>query len=392
LLFRLLGQRYGHIFTERFAGMYTPSNSMRGVRSFLPFLMVALLYLFKIAYEKYTGKQLHYTQMLNRPIALGIFGAIQGLFVLWSNDFGIACVAAVLVMLVFMQLFFYKDRWTTFLKNIVLYLLCTAAGVLVCATIVTKGAPVEWFRAAQQTAQYQFFYFNGAFQPLVQYIFTNGILWLYTGIFILLLCTKLLKLVQHRVQDGDLALVFLSLSIVAGTFAYICSGSGYNFREALEVYGVLLVVGYGIKLALHLLKSYKGAVTLAAVAGVFLLQGYFCLVAVQAAKLQPTGTYIEQLGGTSTYTKALEQAKELVGTEKVFSVYATGLEVVTNQFQPTGYDYIIHCLGQEPRQKYIEEFKKADSEFVQTPSMDIGVWVANQNWYFYREFLDSYEK
>ncbi|MEG1895839.1 MAG: hypothetical protein RR162_06325 [Oscillospiraceae bacterium] len=49
-------------------------------------------------------------------------------------------------------------------------------------------------------------------------------------------------------------------------------------------------------------------------------------------------------------------------------------------------------MGQEPRQKYIEEFKKADSEFVQTPSMDIGVWVANQNWYFYREFLDSYEK
>ena len=41
ILLRLLGARYGTVLTELFEGLYTPGNSMRVARSFLPFLLTA---------------------------------------------------------------------------------------------------------------------------------------------------------------------------------------------------------------------------------------------------------------------------------------------------------------------------------------------------------------
>jgi hypothetical protein len=82
----------------------------------------------------------------------------------------------------------------------------------------------------------------------------------------------------------------------------------------------------------------------------------------------------------------------VTGKNKVFSVYSTGLETVDNYFNPTGYDYIIHCLGKERRENYVNRFTYGDFEFVQTPSMPLAQWLAGRNWYFYRNILNDYEK
>ena len=42
LLLWLLGAKYGYIWNSRFEGLFTPSNSMRGTRSFLPFLLIII--------------------------------------------------------------------------------------------------------------------------------------------------------------------------------------------------------------------------------------------------------------------------------------------------------------------------------------------------------------
>ena len=392
ILLRLLGSNWGSAVTADFHGMYTPSNSMRGVRSFLPFLMVIVLFLAKAVYQKVKGRQLIYAKELNTLPCIAAIGVLQGLFVVWSNDFGIACLAMFFVLYLFMQLFSYKDKIAVFLRNVALWILCAVCGMFVSAAVVTKGAPFALFDSIRQTAEYQFFYFNGSFKPVIKYIFANGRLWIYTGIFIAVLLIYLYRLIKKQITDADLAAVFIILSVAAGTFAYICSGSGYNFKEAIEVYSLLFVLAFVLKAALFAVKKYPIIPTVFAALGMAAISAYFALIAYNSTKLQPIGTYIEELGGTTTLTSALVDAKDFIGEEQIFSLYATGLETVTDQYQPTGYDYIIHNLGDEARKTYVDDFVKGDYKYVQTSSLDVAKWLANQNWYFYREFIGKYDR
>ena len=392
ILLRILGTEWGTRFTDLFRGMYTPSNSMRGVRSFLPFLLVILIYLFKLGFEKIKHKKLEYTKLLNTMRCMAATGLLQGMLLVWSNDFGIACLAAFFVMYLFMQIFACKDKITVFIRNIAVWLISAGWGAFVSATVITHGRPFAWFDSLKQTAEYQFFYYNGSFEPIVKYIFTNGRLWLFTGLFIVLLLVYLFKLVKNNINDSDLAAVFIILGIAAGTYAYICSGSGYNFKEALEVYSVLFTLAFVVKILLVTLKKAAFVTDAATVLGMAALTAYFTLVAADSARLQPYGTYVEELGGTTTLTSALVDAREFVGDETVFSLYATGLEAVTDTYQPTGYDYIIHNLGDNARADYVQNFINGNYKYVQTPSLDVAKWLANQNWYFYRHFIGNYEK
>ena len=95
--------------------------------------------------------------------------------------------------------------------------------------------------------------------------------------------------------------------------------------------------------------------------------------------------------GYTTYEKALVGAAEATDGEPVFSLYATGLELAKGQFQPTGYDYIIHELGADARQRYCRQFLDGDYTYVQVPSLSVNVWLANQNWDLYRYILNGYE-
>lgn len=44
--------------------------------------------------------------------------------------------------------------------------------------------------------------------------------------------------------------------------------------------------------------------------------------------------------------------------EEFFATYASAQEVVSDTFQPSGTDYIIHVLGDEQRYDYIEAFNE----------------------------------
>lgn len=392
ILLRVLGPKYGYIYTRHFTGLFTPSNSMRGVRSFLPFLFCLLTFAAKFIFQKTSGEKISLVESLNQKRVLIAVGLIQGLLAVWSNDFGIACIAAFGVMYIFLQIFKYKDSFADFLIKMSLYLLCRAAGLFISARIVTGGEPWAFFSSMAGTAEYQFFYFNGTGAPLLQYILGNRELMIFTALYILLLLFYLAKLIRSKAADRDIAAVFILLSIAAGTYAYIVSGSGYNFKEAFEVYGILAAAGIVYSAAVKRLPSLCKITRPAFLGLCAVICLYFGAVAVKTTSLPAVGEYLPELGGTTTLHKALVESKELIGQEQVFSVYATGLETVTGQFQPSGYDYIIHCLGKEAREKYVQSFRRAQPEFVQTPSLDVGVWVASANWFFYREFLNSYEK
>ncbi len=389
ILVRVLGGKYGTLLTERFAGLYTPSNSMRGTRSFLPFLLCGLVLLVTWLYQRRTGRSVNYLQLLPRTRVLAALGGVLGFFIPWSNDYGLGAVAAMLVLLAVLELFCWRMPVLQFLKKLAVFALCVGAGLLVCTTLITGGRPGAWFAATADIGEYQYFYFDGTYgMAVLPYIFKTPELWLFAGIFIAFWIWALVRLVRGAADNALVLLVFISLTVTAATFAYILSGSGFNCREALEVYSLLLAAALALRAALCW-KPLLAACRWGCICLLTVLLGYS---GWQSLTLQPavTGTYIEELGGYNTDVTALVEAAELVGDEQVFSTYATGLEVVTDQFQPTGYDYIIHALGRDVQAEYARDFAENEYSFVHTSRLPVETWVSGRNWHFYRLLLPHY--
>ena len=106
------------------------------------------------------------------------------------------------------------------------------------------------------------------------------------------------------------------------------------------------------------------------------------------------GVYYSELGGyLDRFGEDVREAAEFLNGKKVFSTYSSALEVVTDQFHPTKYDYIIHAMGDEARKEYLEIFKEGEFDYVATQNGDFNFWepwIRSANWYFYQELFDNY--
>ena len=394
ILFRLLGPKYGWIFTERFKGLFTPSNSMRGTRSFLPFLIVIIGIAICAVYKHRTGRDIDWIDTFKSCKAVAVLGFILGVFIVWSNDYGVAAIASAFVIYIILQIFVYKFTPLQFAKRFFTMLAATAGGGGDCIgmTAVTAGHPGSYLASMAQTAQSQYFYFNGTGNvSIIKYIFTTEEMWVFIGIFLVFFGWALYRLIKGRADNSLLYLVFISLTVTAGTLVYVAGGSGFNCREPLEIYSMLMAAAFAVKFIcsrfskLGRLADYGAMLLLCAVAAFYVLQTVTFVP-------QSQGEYIEAFDGTSTQTKALLEAAEIVGDKQVFSTYATGLETVTGTFQPTGYDYIIHALGKETQEEYVQTFVEGEYPYVQTSSLVTESWISTQNWYFYRKMLPYYTK
>ena len=78
----------------------------------------------------------------------------------------------------------------------------------------------------------------------------------------------------------------------------------------------------------------------------------------------------------------------------VWSTYAGVPEAELNQFQPSGYDYIIHALGPQRRKGYVEKFIEIKPKYVITMRKDFFApwqqWLENENWDFFKHVNDNY--
>jgi len=76
----------------------------------------------------------------------------------------------------------------------------------------------------------------------------------------------------------------------------------------------------------------------------------------------------------------------------LWSTYSALLEAHYGIFPPAE-DYIIHSSGPQRFQHYLETFRTAQPEFVQTMTQDFDFeeWLQNERWEFYEDLLDNYE-
>ena len=218
---------------------------------------------------------------------------------------------------------------------------------------------------------------------------------LYLGTMV----AALFLLCRKREDDRLILLVFLFTSIFTVQFLYMVACGGDHFEEgsycaillffcALAAKGLLALAG-----RVKLLGLIRAGAALAA-----LLVSFSCL-AQAAAQLRQNAaqadspSYVAELGGVSPDADALRQMAQIVGEGSLFSTYATALDDMLGNFQPTGCDYIIHALGDTPFEDYLKNFTENQYDFVQTTNYTVWPWEPWANgvsWPFYRELYADY--
>lgn len=408
----VFGPQLGQYWENLFYNLFTPSNSMRVARMFWPFLLAFIFLLFChfvqsrsgfLANMPITGK------MYISPVFCAFAGFFAGLGLVWSSDFGLGVIFASSLLL---PLILFLSGQKRPLFCLLAHFFGLSAGGFSGVFLATKGQPVAFFSFTAGVAQYQYFYFNGTGgRALLPYIFANSRLLFYTAGYVAFLLFCLVRFLQKRLDIRLFLAGFLALSVLSASYAYVLSGSGYNFTEALEGCFWLAIFAWVLKFLLWLchwakrqvcaghhakpaLKVGRAAFSwvslLAAAAMCF--AGLFARDFAAKPALPENAFYVQALGGFTVYPKALQETQILLQDKAVFSLYATGLEAAAGQFQPTGYDYIIHALGKKAQDEYLAMFLQGQYPFVQTTSLGVEGWLSVQNWYIYRHILQNYSR
>ena len=382
----------GRWLQRDFTGLMDPTNYMRGIRSSLPFLLVLLAVVGGWLWRQLTAQPVYWFEEVFTLRGTVLIAFVCGLFIPWSLEYGMAAVQAGILLLLVSQITSHKISWLKFIRNMAVMLTVNVLGVILGFAIVTKGQPAQAFQAIQDTASYQYFYLNyNRGRPALEAIGAATGLWAVVGFSCLLYAYSWFMLKKGRAHDGLVFITFISLTLVRSAFVRLLGGVGYTNPEPLESFLVLVAAAYLLKGVLYLTKRVHWGILNGCVWATFAI-ALFAGWQVSSFKPQPKGTYIPKLGGYTTQPKALVELPKIIGDEPVFSTYATGLEIVTDQFQPSGYDYIVHCQGKEVQRSYAAEFAAGNYKYAHTSALAMEDWVANQNWFFYRRLLPEYKQ
>jgi hypothetical protein len=190
--------------------------------------------------------------------------------------------------------------------------------------------------------------------------------------------------------------LFLLLTTVIAGYAYAVNSSKAGMFVPTSL--VLYVTLFSLVLRTAEQRLSPGVIR----AGqLVLFLGFVYMVSLQARttsrKLAATrGVYVPGLRGVlSNYGGELNRVSDqYVHGQTLFSTYASALDVMNDQFQPSGMDYIIHALGDSYRARYLEAFHRSAPRYVTTIREDFvswELWAKRSNWFFYRELLRNHE-
>ncbi len=379
------------------AGLST-GNSARFLRGMILPLVIGLTYFASWLIDVLAKKKEWKNKTVDN-LKLIIASVIAGVSFLWSNDYGIACFVCYVIML--LVLTFFRTRSLsrtaiTFAKSMSISVLA----VFVVVFIITRGNVGSWLLNMLGTGGTQAWYYGVRKVEKSFYLYDINFDFLASlvGIMCLYYFFELLK--SSLKGDGKIdyrssILCYMTMTSYAAINEYKLLSGGSLTEVAYSVLFFILiyeVLGWLIKIS----KTKKWESFLLVGGSIF---GFGFLVygvydTCNLFKIHDKCAYVDELGGyLYKYRNSLKDAQELLGEEKVFSTYASALETVTSQFQPSGIDYIIHALGDQKRDAYMDTFRKGDFRYVTTIRecvSDYAYWIKNANWFFYRELYDNY--
>lgn len=359
--------------------------SARMVRAMI--LPIALL-LSQIIYESQQKEQLKF----------GEIGVVVGCSIPFSNDYGIATALSIVV---FGILLISAERRTIRSKAYILF--CGGLGIFIGLLVLVKSttgiAFMDWLLMIRDQGSFQGWYYN---QPKVYYIyelktdfFTNmqGLIALYHMIQIF---RK-----QYDRKNFTIGILNLAAWMVIQEAALFSTGGGLEIARnilwltivwwAIDFIEIIFVK---MSLLLKEKRRYFKTIVLGLLIAFIVQSSFDRLIQYRKPSAQKSTSITSILGAKLTSNeKDVEDAKNYVGKEKIFSTYASALEDVCGLYQPSGYDYIIHVLGEKARSEYIDSFQEGDFRYVgiqKTTCTPCEYWIRNANWFFYKELYKTY--
>lgn len=336
-------------------------------------------------------------------------GFITGSGIIWSNDYGVASIICISVFYAISGIKI-AQKFSTVLLNACVYILNAVIGFLLSVFIITRGNISSYFESIFSTSDFQNWYYRN--DHFVNYRFFDielKIMYLFGAILLIYNFILLLKAKNpiDILKSSLISSIFLT-TIFASYLYHIVSGN--SSLNTLNIVVMMYVASYTVfiivqqirrKKILSKLKSFRlfkrktlEAIGLGVCVCMLIYQGGYKIYCDN--ENADYGKYLgNDIDGNLTEKLAdpILNISKIIGDEEVFSVYASAIETYGGKFQPTGFDYIIHVLGDENRQKYLDTFKNGNYKYATTiiPSYSpYEFWVKNSNWFFYRELCSEY--
>lgn len=319
---------------------------------------------------------------------LGLLGCIAGFAFPWSNDYGISCWLCLHVMLALILLA-KTGRPVKALILLLYTLLISLISIFVFVEIFTAGHFKEWFRSIFGIGGWQGWYYNS---PKSYYLFDVdfSFVMLLQGILCVIYLLKIWK--TKAVKDSVIRYGIPAFANMTG----FCAVNEYRMLSGGDAREVALTVLFATLLfeiyryisnwkMEKFIRTAAFAVSLAWIVSAVKEEFIF----LGGGGYNRKGEYVAELGGNMTlYGSDLLRTNGFLNGDKFFATYASAQEVVSDIFQPSGTDYIIHVLGDDQREKYLQCFREGDFRYAATVKEEATLWeywIRRGNWFFYRE-------
>ena len=371
-------------------------NSARMVRGFAPVLFVAGAALCFHLLERIPALK---RRSLSAPVGMGL---CTGMIILYSNDFGIASAICSVLIFGFLTLI-RRDSARRKLRDLGIFAAAAAAAFFAVILLATHGHPMSYFAQNAGSGPAQLWYYSSPKSHYLYDIDTSFLilLQLFAALVYLFFLFRARLSAKSVFRFG--VPCFMNLTCYAAANEYKLLSGGMLHGMALTVL-YLTLLAEAVGLIFMLAEKIPGAakVLSARKAGwlAFGLVTVYCIsmaVPHAIALMQGTfyrGDYVLNVGHLNSQGYDVRKANALMGEDdQVWSTYASAVETSRGQFQPSGYDYIIHVLGDKARQTYVQRFHEADTAYAATIRDNYGgweQWARNVNWFFYRELYQNY--
>lgn len=361
-------------------------NSARMVRAFiLPAVCCVLLCCFSA--ERQGGS----------PLKWLILSLCCGTVLPWSNDYGISLFLCLWIMVTVTVFCRTRSVGKTLLFSPA-HLVLSLAGAALFVEIFTLGHLPQWVHSTFGIGGFQRWYPN---TEKHFYLFSFDLSWT-SALQAILVIVYIVRLYQNRASYWAVTRYGIpALANMTGFCAlneyYMISGD--SAREVPLIILSLTLFFEAVCFLFHFLRSESERSVRVPVLAAAVCMAAWLVPAVYDEFLyqkmtKKDGTYIPQLGGNVTELgSSLTETAAWLGEEKIFSTYASAMELVTGQFQPSGTDYIIHVMGDENRADYLERFAEDDFRYAVTIQQTYSPWeyyIRRSNWFFYRELYRNW--
>lgn len=372
--------------------IYDSSTSAKLIRAFPLFLICCFIQLIDL-------------KIKSKDIKTILYGLCAGLAFPCSNDYGISTSIAIFITF-FLFKCLQKNKIKEILKDLLIFSFSGFFMLILSATIFSQGHLISWYDATFGVGTYQAWYFSGHKAPslyninldffvICQFLFTVFLgkkLYLkykndddikeilkYKVLFILNLTsvidTQLLNFLSNGVYFVSMTIFYVSVIFY---LFYLYNNFGEKIiRKRFGTRMILRVNVIFLSIALSLTLFVCGR----------------CIYKIFRDKSPNTISSIK-ISKFDRFNEDIIDAKNFIENKKLFSLYSSVLEELTNQFQPAGVDQISHALGDKGRKKYLEIFNQKHFDYVSIQKNEVllaEIWVRLANWDIYKRIYRYYK-